>query len=406
MERGSAGRAGVSPFLGIPLAAPIPQLRDRRRTPRFRRVGSGRSRPLCAALPVPGLSAAAEPSSVPKGQKPEPGLAMKEPKRTKSWELQPGRPRAGVREGESAAVWERAAAPGGGERRGRGRPGHAWVGAAPWAPQDAPCRRGGRPHRAGPLLRLGGRRFGGGGIPPGGHRRDGMNGEHRHSAGWSGGRSLAPQLRLCSPERRAGTPVPRAAGRLPLCQRPAKRWEIPVFPHPFPGQPPAAASGRLGRGGPSLLSRRRPRNECSAAPLEPPLRRPAPRTAPCAGLAHPGRTRAPWAEPQGSALAAPLGGDGAAVPLPCSVGAGSNWGPGSRVPASRIVINGTVWIVFEKATLKQILKFIWFIANFTSQHVVTRCCGPAASGRSGGDGGPPLTEGCVCGGTKPQPVLL
>lgn len=85
------------------------------------------------------------------------------------------------------------------------------------------ARRPSSPGRAGPFLRLGGRRFGGGGIPPSGHRRDGMNGEHRHSAGWSGGRSLAPQLRLCSSERRAGTPVPRAAGRLPLCQRPAKR---------------------------------------------------------------------------------------------------------------------------------------------------------------------------------------
>lgn len=229
MERGSAGRAGVSPFLGIPLAAPIPQLRDRRRTPRFRRVGSGRSRPLCAALPVPGLSAAAEPSSVPKGQKPEPGLAMKEPKRTKSWELQPGRPRAGVREGESAAVWERAAAPGGGERRGRGRPGHAWVGAAPWAPQDAPCRRGGRPRRAGPGRSYG---SGGGASAAAGYLRAGTDG-----TGWteSTGTALggaegvlshrsygcaAPRggQEHLSPERREGFPSandPRSAEKSP-----------------------------------------------------------------------------------------------------------------------------------------------------------------------------------------------
>lgn len=47
--------------------------------PRLRRAGPARL--LGAPLPVPGLSAAAEPSSAPKGQKPEPGLAMAEANR-------------------------------------------------------------------------------------------------------------------------------------------------------------------------------------------------------------------------------------------------------------------------------------------------------------------------------------
>lgn len=46
---------------------------------RLRRAGP--ARPLGASLPVPGVSAAAVPSSAPKGQKPEPGLAMAEANR-------------------------------------------------------------------------------------------------------------------------------------------------------------------------------------------------------------------------------------------------------------------------------------------------------------------------------------
>lgn len=46
---------------------------------RLRRAGP--ARPLGVPLPVPGVSAAAEPSSAPKGQKPEPGLAMAEANR-------------------------------------------------------------------------------------------------------------------------------------------------------------------------------------------------------------------------------------------------------------------------------------------------------------------------------------
>lgn len=254
------GRAGVSPFPETPLVAPVPPHRAAPGPPSDAAVPSGglgsvpavRRRPTCAgALGGRGALLGPEGPEAGAGARHEGGEADEEPRaaaRAAPSGCARGRERGRVR-ARGCAGWRRAE--GAGAPRARVGGGGS-VGAPGRSPQAQPPSS---PRRDGPGRSSG---SGGGasagvtateGHPLGGHRRDGVNGALRHRAGRSGGRSFTSWLRLCSPERRAGTPVPGAAGRLPLCHDPQSAEKSPSFLY-LPRSTPAGASGRLGRGQP------------------------------------------------------------------------------------------------------------------------------------------------------------
>ena len=189
------------------------------------------------------------------------------------------------------------------------------MGAAPWAPQDAPCRRSCRPRRdgtgravppaRGEALRRGRLRRDTSGRAPTGR-------DKRRAPRWVERRTFSrtvTHLRVCSPEKGAGTPVPGVAGRLPLCHDPRSAEKSPSF---LAFRERAAGAGAAPRFSP-VAALGMPRR--SSRPAAPPPS-PSDRAVHCSHAPVPHELSPRALTRRGPALAAPLGGDGAAVPLP------------------------------------------------------------------------------------------